>query len=159
MTSTRETTTVELEIVVDVPVEHAFRVFTDDFDRIKPHEHNIMAVPIARTVFEGRVGGRIYDEGVDGSVCAWARVLAFEPPHRVVFSWDITPHFQLETDISRTSEVEVTFDAQGPERTRVRLEHRHLDRHGEGWQAELDAVSGDGGWPLYLDRFREAAAG
>jgi uncharacterized protein YndB with AHSA1/START domain len=135
------------------PVERGFEVFTAQFDRIKPHEHNLLQVAIAETVFEPRVGGSIYDRAVDGTECRWARVLAYDPPHRVVLSWDINPQWQLETDPNRTSEVEVRFIAETPQRTRVELEHRHLDRHGAGWQSERDGVVGEGGWPLYLRRF------
>jgi uncharacterized protein YndB with AHSA1/START domain len=140
-------------IVVEAPIERAFSVFTDGFGTFKPREHNMLEVEIAETVFETHVGGNIYDRGVDGSECRWARVLAFEPPNRVMFSWDISPHWQIETDLDKTSEVEVRFVAEAPDRTRVELEHRNLDRHGEGWEAERDGVGGDGGWPLYLDRF------
>ena len=85
----------------------------------------------------------------------WARVLAFEPPDRVVFELDISPRWQIESDPEQTSEVEVRFVADGPTRTRVELEHRKLERHGEGWQQLRAGVEGDGGWPLYLDRFAE----
>ena len=152
MTSKALETAVHVQIVVEAPIERAFRVFTKEFDRIKPREHNMLRVEIAETVFEPRVRGHVYDRGVDGSECRWARVLAYEPPHRVVISWDISPQWQIETSVERTSEVEVRFIAEGPERTRVELEHRHLDRHGEGWDAEREAVRGDGGWPLYLQR-------
>jgi uncharacterized protein YndB with AHSA1/START domain len=148
-----DSTAIERSIVVEAPLERAFHVFVDDFDRIKPREHNMLAVDIEETVFEPRAGGRIFDRGVDGSECRWARVLAFEPPHRVVFSWDISPQWQIETDLDKTSEVEVRFIAEGPERTRVELEHRHLDRHGDGWESIRDGVDGDQGWPLYLQRF------
>ena len=145
-------------IVVDAPIERAFSVFTDGFGTIKPREHNLLQVDIADTVFEPHVGGNIYDRGVDGSECRWARVLAYEPPNRVVFSWDISPRWQIETDLDKTSEVEVRFIAESPNRTRVELEHRNLDRHGPGWEAERDGVAGDQGWPLYLDRFAEQVA-
>jgi uncharacterized protein YndB with AHSA1/START domain len=118
----------------------------------------MLQVDIAETVFETHVGGNIYDRGVDGSECRWARVLAFEPPHRVVFSWDISPQWQIETDLDKTSEVEVRFISEGPDRTRVELEHRNLDRHGPGWESERDGVAADQGWPLYLDRFAEEVA-
>jgi uncharacterized protein YndB with AHSA1/START domain len=140
-------------IVVEAPIERAFTVFTDGFGTFKPPEHNLLDAEITETVFEPRVGGNIYDRGVDGSECRWARVLAYEPPNRVVFSWDISPQWQLESDPDKTSEVEVRFMAEAPDRTRVELEHRNLDRHGEGWEAERDGVGGDQGWPLYLDRF------
>jgi uncharacterized protein YndB with AHSA1/START domain len=151
-------TSVRTSIVVDAPIERAFKVFTEDFGSFKPPEHNMLEVEIAEAVFEPRVGGNLYDRGVDGSECRWARVLAYEPPNRVVFSWDISPQWQIETDLEKTSEVEVRFVAESPDRTRVELEHRHLDLHGDGWEPERDAVGGDGGWPLYLRRFAERLA-
>jgi uncharacterized protein YndB with AHSA1/START domain len=146
------------QIVVSATVERAFAVFTTQFGAFKPREHNLLASPIADTVFEGRVGGRIYDVGEDGSRCEWARVLVYEPPTRVVFSWDIGPTWQVETDPARTSEVEVRFIAEAADRTRVELEHRHLDRHGDGWRSVADGVAGDEGWPLYLRRYAELFA-
>jgi hypothetical protein len=74
-------------------------------------------------------------------------------PDRVVFSWDISPQWQVETEPDNTSEVEVRFVAETPERTRVELEHRNIDRHGPGWQAVAEGVEGDAGWPLYLARY------
>jgi uncharacterized protein YndB with AHSA1/START domain len=155
MTTQTEQASIRTEIVVEAPVERAFRVFTERFDEIKPREHNMLEVDIAESVFEPREGGRVYDRGVDGSECQWARVLAYEPPARIVFSWDISPRWQIESDLSRTSEVEVRFIAEDAERTRVELEHRHLDRHGEGWEGLREGVGGEGGWPLYLARFAD----
>jgi uncharacterized protein YndB with AHSA1/START domain len=155
VTSNAQATSVNLHIVVEAPVERAFRVFTEKFDSIKPRDHNLLSVPIAETVFERHVGGHVYDRGVDGSECRWARVLAFEPPHRFVISWNISPQWQLEADPTKSSEVEVRFIAEGPKRTRVELEHRNLERHGFGWESERDGVAGEAGWPLYLDRFRQ----
>src|SRR5436190_1656466 len=143
-------TTVRSAIVVEAPIERAFRVFTEDFDRVKPREHNMLSVEIAETVFEPRVGGRVYDRGVDGSECRWARVLAYEPPDRVAFSWDISPQWQIETDLEKTSEVEVRFIAEGPDRTRVELEHRNLDRHGAGWEAVREGVDSGDDWPVAI---------
>ena len=158
MTTDTDATTIRQAITVDAPVERAFRVFVDEFDRINPRDHNLLSVPIAETVFEPRAGGHIYDRGEDGSECRWARVLAYEPPDRLVFSWDIGPTWQVETAPGRTSEVEVRFVAETPERTRVELEHRRLDRHGEGWEGVRDGVGAPGGWPLYLARYGELLA-
>lgn len=152
MTQT-ETAMVQKQIVVRAPIDRAFDAFTSRFGDFKPPEHNLLRAPIAQTVFEPRVGGNIFDRAVDGTECRWARILAYEPPDRVVFSWDISPRWQLETDPSRTSEVEVRFYAETPERTRLELEHRHIDRHGPGWPAVMNGVGGDEGWPLYLDRY------
>ncbi|MGH9082979.1 MAG: SRPBCC family protein [Acidimicrobiales bacterium] len=144
---------VQRRVIVDVPIEQAFDTFIGRLGDFKPPEHNLLAAPIAETVFEARVGGHIYDRGVDGTECRWARVLAFDPPNLVVFSWDISPLWQIESDPEHTSEVEVRFVAETPERTRVELEHRHIDRHGPGWESLSDGVAGDQGWPLYLARY------
>jgi uncharacterized protein YndB with AHSA1/START domain len=157
MTST-DTATVTKDIVVNTPIEEAFRVFTARFGDFKPREHNMLGAPITETVFEPKVGGHIFDRAEDGSECHWARILAYEPPSRVVFSWDIGPTWQLEQNPDNTSEVEVRFTADGPTRTRVELEHRHLDRHGAGWEGVREGVDGDQGWPLYLQRYAELVA-
>lgn len=153
MNSDPAAVTVQHSVVVDAPVDKAFKVFTEDFGRFKPPEHNLLGVEIAETVFEAKVGGYLYDRGVDGSECRWARVLAYEPPRRVVLSWDISPTWQIETDPARTSEFEVRFVAESPGRTRVELEHRNLERHGDGWEGVREGVDGEQGWPLYLQRY------
>jgi uncharacterized protein YndB with AHSA1/START domain len=144
---------VSRSVVVNASLEKAFERFTIGLGDFKPPEHNLLQAPIAETVFEPRVGGHIYDRAVDGSVCKWARVLAYEPPNRVVFSWDIGPTWQLEPNPDLASEVEVRFVAEGADRTRVELEHRNLDRHGPGWEGVSAGVGGAEGWPLYLERF------
>ena len=152
------TTVVRRQIVVEAPIERAFTVFTDRFGDIKPREHNLLAVPIAETVFEPRVGGHVYDRGIDGSECRWARIIVFEPPRRLVFSWDIGPQWQLEADPDNASEVEIRFIAESPHRTQIELEHRNIDRHGPGWEAVRDGVADDAGWPLYLARYANLIA-
>lgn len=156
MTPSARTTSLHFETVVDVPQRHAFTVFTEQFDLIKPREYNLLQAEIAETVFETRVGGHIYDRGVDGSVCRWARVLSFDPPDRFVISWDIDARWQLESDPQRASEVEVRFVPVGAERTRVELDHRHLERHGAGWQDYRTGLAAEGGWPVFLQRFDAA---
>jgi uncharacterized protein YndB with AHSA1/START domain len=156
MTQT-DTAVVRRHVVVQAPIERAFAVFTERFGDFKPPEHNLLAAPIAETVFEPRVGGHIYDRAVDGTECRWARILAYDPPDRVVFSWDINTQWQVETDRDKTSEVEVRFVSEGTDRTRVELEHRKLDRHGDGWEQVRGAVGSDDGWAVGLRRFAAAA--
>ena len=151
-------TVVTRTITVDAPIERAFAVFTERFGDFKPPEHNMLGVPIAETIFEHHVGGHIYDRGTDGTECRWARVLAFEPPDRVVVSWDISPYWQIETNLDHTSEVEIRFIAETPQRTRLELEHRNIDRHGPGWEGVHDGVADDAGWTLYLDRYAKLLA-
>jgi uncharacterized protein YndB with AHSA1/START domain len=152
-------TSVRASIVVEAPIERAFSVFTEGIGSWFPSEYNLLDVEIAERVFEPRVGGQVYDRGTDGSECRWARVLAYEPPNRVMISWDISTQWQIEADPERTSEVDVRFIAEDPNRTRVELEHRNLNRHGDGWEELRDSVAGDGGWPGCLQRFAERVAG
>ena len=154
MTTQLHATSVTTAVDVQAPVEHAFRVFTEGIGSWWTPEHHILQAELAEMVFEPHVGGHIIDRGTDGSECRWARVLAYDPPRRVCFSWDINLHWQLEPDPAKTSEVEVTFTAEEPSRTRVVLTHRHLERHGQGWEQMRDAVSS--GWSLA--RFAEVAA-
>ena len=154
MTTQLHATSVTTAVDVQAPIEHAFRIFTEGIGSWWNPEHHILQAELAEMVFEPHVGGHIIDRGTDGSECRWARVLAYDPPRRVCFSWDINLHWQLEPDPAKTSEVEVTFTAEEPSRTRVVLTHRHLERHGQGWEQMRDAVSS--GWSLA--RFAEVAA-
>ena len=151
-------TALYLSIEVAVGVERAFEVFTTDFDRIKPREHNMLGEDIAETILEPRAGGRLYDRGVNGATCDWGGVLAFEPPHRLILAWNISPHWQLESDASHASEIEITFTALDDAHTRVDLVHRYLDRHGDGWQGLRGGLEAPEGWPLYLGRYIELVA-
>ncbi len=160
MTMQAADTSVRASVEVHAPIERAFAVFTDDIGSWWDPTHHILQAELAEMIFEPRAGGHIYDRGVDGSECRWARVLAYEPPHRLVFSWDVSTQWQLETELKKTSEVEVRFIAEGPERARVELEHRNLERHGEGWEQMRDSVGSPGGWPAgmraFVDRLETA---
>jgi uncharacterized protein YndB with AHSA1/START domain len=158
-TATNSGTSVTTSIEVAASVERAFTVFTDGIESWWNPDHHIIEAPLAGMVLEPFAGGRIYDKGTDGSECTWSRVLAFERPHRLVFTWDISLHWQIETDPARCSEVEVRFIPQGPDRTLVELEHRHLDRHGEGWESMRSAVSAADGWDSGLSRLAAVLGG
>ncbi|HEY5024138.1 MAG TPA: SRPBCC family protein [Acidimicrobiales bacterium] len=148
-----QSTPIRSTVVVDAPIDRAFTVFTEDIGSWWPPEHHILEAELAEMVFEPRQGGHVYDRGVDGSECRWARVLAYEPPRRVVFSWDISVQWQIETDVAKTSEIEVRFIAETPQQTRVELEHRNIHHHGDGWEQIHGAVGSPGGWNGGLQAF------
>ena len=148
-----ESTSVRSSIVVDAPIDRAFTVFTADIGSWWPPEHHILQAELASMVFEPREGGHVFDRGVDGSECKWARVLAYEPPHRILITWDINLQWQVETDPGKTSEVEVCFFSETEKQTRVELEHRKIHRHGEGWEDMHRAVGSPEGWDAGLQRF------
>lgn len=139
-------TTVRTSVDVNVTPSRAFHLFTAEIGTWWDDDKHILQAPLAEMEFEPFVGGQIIDRGTDGSECRWARVLAYDPPDRVVFSWDINVQWQIETDPARCSEVEITFSELPDGLTRVELTHRHLDRHGPGWESMRDAVAG--GWSL-----------
>ena len=159
MSTQTANTSVTSSVVVGAPIEKAFSVFTDGIATWWSPDHHVLQTELAEMVFEPREGGFIYDRGVDGSECRWARVLVYQPPHRLVFSWDISLQWQIELDPTRTSEVDVRFTAEGPRRTRVELEHRHIDRHRDGWEQMRDAVGSPDGWAVGLRRFGERFGG
>jgi uncharacterized protein YndB with AHSA1/START domain len=153
MTMQATDTSVRTSITVQAPIDRAFAVFTQGIGTWWPPTHHILEGELAEMVFEPHVGGHVIDRATDGRECRWARVLAYEPPERVVISWDINTRWQIETDHEKTSEVEVRFIADGPERTRVELEHRNIERHGDGWERMRDAVGSPDGWNL--ERYAE----
>jgi uncharacterized protein YndB with AHSA1/START domain len=158
MTMSTALDAVRRDILVHVPQQRAFKVFTERFDAWWPRSHHIGAADMGEAVIEPRAGGRWYERGVDGSECDWGRVLDWDPPHRLALSWAITPQWAVEPDPERASEVHVSFEPEGDGATRVRIEHRHLERHGEGAAQMHDAVSREGGWGGLLDLFAGYAA-
>ena len=157
MTTTAQAVTVNKSVTVKAGLEHAFKVFTEGFDTWWPRGHHIGKKPLQKAVIEPRAGGRCYDRGTDGSECDWGRVLAWEPPHRLVVTWQINGEWQYDPDPQHASEIEVRFTSEGLEQTRVELEHRLLDRL-VGGQAIYDGIGQGGGWSSNLQRFAEAAA-
>jgi uncharacterized protein YndB with AHSA1/START domain len=144
-------------VTVDVPPERAFAVFTADLASWWPLEaYHIGAQPAVGVVVEPRAGGRWYERAADGSECDWGRVLAWEPPHRVVLAWQISADWQHDPGL--VTEVEVRFDAEEGDRTRVELEHRGLEAYGERAQEMRDTFGSPDGWAGLLKRFAGTAA-
>jgi len=144
-------------VTVGVPVEQAFRVFTDSFNTWWPHQYHIGQADIDEAILEPREGGRWYERGVDGSECDWGRVLAWEPPHRLLVTWQIGGDWQFDPDPEHASEIEVRFTADGPGQTTVAVEHRLLDRL-VGGQAIHDTIRSGGGWTALLESFAKTVA-
>jgi uncharacterized protein YndB with AHSA1/START domain len=143
---------------VTLPVKDAFRVFTEEFTAWWPHQYHIGQADVAEIVLEPREGGRWFERGVDGSECDWGRVLVWDAPHRIVFTWQISGTWQFDPDPAHASEIEVLFTADGDEQTHVQVEHRHFERlvGGEGVNG---AIRGGGGWKQLLEGYATVAAG
>lgn len=159
---------VKKQIVVETSQQRAFRTFTDGIDRWWPREHHIGASPLERMIVEPRVGGRWYSICKDGSEVDVGRVVAWEPPSRLVLTWQITAAWQFDPEFS--TEIEVGFHVEGPRRTRVELEHKQLERYGadsevvrktfesdDAWLASLTAFAGATGKAKYVMFYEPAA--
>jgi uncharacterized protein YndB with AHSA1/START domain len=140
-------------VEVEAPVERAFDVFASRMGEWWHKEHSIAAGTTQKDVIvEPRPGGRWYELGMDGSEHPWGHVIAYDPPRRLLLAWQLNREFAFDPEL--VTEVEVLFEPLG-EGTRVRFEHRHLERMGEGAAEQLEAM--DGGWGMLLDLFRREA--
>jgi uncharacterized protein YndB with AHSA1/START domain/uncharacterized damage-inducible protein DinB len=148
---------VRKSITVKASVEHAFQVFTDGFDSWWPRSHHIGKQPMVKAVIETRAGGRCYGREADGTECNWGTVLTWEPPNRFVLAWQIDPKWQYEPDVHKASEVEVRFTPEAGGLTRVDLEHRHFERHGEGAGHVRTGVDAPYGWGGLLQTYAARA--
>jgi uncharacterized protein YndB with AHSA1/START domain len=144
-------------ILVNASQERAFHVFTAKYGTWTPPDHHLGPAALETVTIEPRVGGRWYERGVDGTECDWGEVLTWEPPHRVVLAWKINGEWKYDPDVSRASEVEVRFIVEGPNRTRVELEHRAFERHGSGAESVQRGVGSPEGWAGIILRFVAAA--
>jgi uncharacterized protein YndB with AHSA1/START domain len=143
------------QIVVEVGARRAFDVFTAGFATWWPTAtHHLGAADPETVAIEPRIGGRLVETGVDGSECTWGHVRAWEPPHRFVFSWEISAEWEIDPTIG--SEVEVRFVEESPTRTRVELEHRGLESFGDRAQEMRETFDSDGGWNGLLRAFAES---
>jgi Activator of Hsp90 ATPase homolog 1-like protein len=153
MTQLAPVAPVHKTITVNASLEHAFHVFTEDFDSWWPRSHHIGKAPLKKAIVEGRVGGRCYSEQADDTECDWGRILVWEPPQRFVMAWQIDSGWAYQPDLAKASEVEVRFTAEPDGRTRVDLEHRHFERMGAGWDGMRTMVDSPSGWGATLQLY------
>ena len=144
---------------VNVPIEHAFHMLAQKMGTWWPPSHRIGKTLFVDVVVEPRAGGRWFERDAAGVECDWGRVRVWEPPKQLILSWHLQADWKFNPDPSRASEVAFEFIAEGPEATRVEFEHRHIERHGEGWEALRAAVDSPGGWTGVLGGFEKLVAG
>lgn len=147
---------VRKSIVVKAAPARAFDVFVNRISHWWPADKSISRSPQVDVVLEPRVGGRWFERGADGSTCEWGKVLAFEPPRRLLLAWQIGGEWRY--DASFVTEVEIIFTPLDGGETRIDLEHRNLERYGDRAEALRAGFDSEMGWTSILDRFAEAAA-
>ena len=147
---------VRYSVTVPISAQRAFTLFTEGFSTWWIG-HHIGKAELAEAVIEPRVDGRWYERGVDGTECDWGKVLAYEPPGRLVMTWQLNSEFEYDPDLSHASEVEVRF-TESVGQTTVDFEHRYIERLGAGAEELAKSVRSSGGWPGILDLYAKAAA-
>jgi uncharacterized protein YndB with AHSA1/START domain len=145
---------VRREIVVDVPPDRAFALFTAEMTSWWPADHHIGSAPIAEIVVEPRAGGRWFTRHEDGTETSTGVVVAWEPPARFVVTWQIGADWTFHTDLVTT--IEVRFEPVGEGRTRVRLEHRDLDAFGADTARMKETFEDPGAWSATLTAYASA---
>jgi uncharacterized protein YndB with AHSA1/START domain len=143
-------------VTVPAPPERAFSVFTGGIAAWWPPEYTWAQDVLDTIAIEPRDGGRCFERGPHGFECDFGRVLAWEPPRRLRFRWQIAPDRTPQPDPAKAGEVEVRFSPEGPSGTRVELEHSGFDRHGEAGAAYRDGMDSPEGWPFLLERYGAA---
>ena len=157
MQPTEEYPAVRRTICVNVSQQRAFDVFTQNMGQWWPKEHHIGGSPLAAVVVEPRSGGRWYEKDEDGSECEWGTVLHWQPPTRIVLTWHLNADFEFVADVAKASEVEIRFILETPERTRVELEHRCFERHGETGDRLRAELEKPGAWTYVLGEYGKLA--
>jgi uncharacterized protein YndB with AHSA1/START domain len=146
---------VRKSLVIEASASHVFDVFTSRIDAWWPRQHHIGPDEQFQATLESGVGGRWYERGQSGVECDWGRVLAWEPPHRLVLSWCINTEWKFDPTFE--TEVEVRFVREADERTRVELEHRKLERYGDHAEMMRGIFDSEAGWTGTLGNLRQAA--
>jgi uncharacterized protein YndB with AHSA1/START domain len=141
---------VQRSITVAAPAQKAFEVFAGSIGTWWPRQYSIGETALADAVIEPHSGGRWYERGTDGSECNWGQVLAYEPPDRLLLTWQIGADWKYDPDPAHGSEIEVRFLPEGPDHTRVEVNHRHFERHGNGAADVHKAMDDEQGWNFVL---------
>lgn len=156
MNESTEIEQVRLSVTVPLSVERAFDLYARRIDHWWPRSAHVGEVPMREAVLEPRLGGRLYETREDGTEFDWGRILAWEPPTRLVFSWQISAEKRYIPDIAQASEVEVRFVSLADDTTTVELIHRNFHRHPTQGPALRASVLV--GWPTVLASFTQKAA-
>jgi uncharacterized protein YndB with AHSA1/START domain len=156
MVKTAEEAVVRKSVRVQVPIERAFSIFVEQMETWWPAAHHIGAQPFQAIFVEPRAGGRWYERDAQRNECNWGRVMVWEPPHRVTFSWHLGPDWKFNPDMAKASEVEIRFTTEGLSATLVELTHSGIERHGEGYEKLRAMMDGPGAWEHNLSEFGRA---
>ncbi|HET6381170.1 MAG TPA: SRPBCC family protein [candidate division Zixibacteria bacterium] len=136
----------------------AFAAFTEGLDSWWPRESTWSGSGAQRVALEPRPGGFLHEIGPHGMRLDWGRISVWEPPHRLAFSWQVGPDRVPVPSPAEASQVEVRFEAEAADRTRVTVTHDGWERHGEAGAAYREQMASTGAWAQMLERYAAVVA-
>lgn len=154
MTTTIEST-IFFEIITPSPIEVSFSAFVEELPLWWPREYTWSREVLKKMTIAPYINGHCFETGPNDFRCDWGRVLEFERPHLVAFSWQIDASRVPVPDPEKASKVTVSFKTLEDKTVRVRLIHSAFDRHGNDWGAYALAMNSPQGWPFILDKFKQ----
>ncbi|MFQ3787048.1 SRPBCC family protein [Halomonas sp. A29] len=142
---------------IDLPLAQnsAFKLFAERLADWWPAEYTWSRSALNTIGIEPWQGGRCTEVGPHGFQVDWGRVLAWEPPERLIISWQIGPNRVPQPDPAHASTVKLGFHENGPRAARLILEHHDFRNHGDGAEEYRDAMASEYGWPYILACFRK----
>ncbi len=143
---------IEHSVDVRVTPARAFELFAAGMGAWWPRGKTPAKNPHVEIIVEPREGGRWFERDGEGRESLWGKVLAWEPPQRLLLGWQLDQQFRY--DPALLTEVELRFAALASGGTRVTLEHRQLERFG----ADAFADKLRSGWPGMIGCFERYAA-
>lgn len=148
---------IKYHLTVPVSAEQAFEVFVRGLDSWWPEEYTWAGEGLERIAIVPEKNGRCYERGPHGFECDWGRVLRYDPPHSIVFSWQIDPDRVPQPNPEKASEIEILFEDNGSD-TEITFIHRNFEKHGENAESYKEALSSPRGWPYILEKFEKAVS-
>ena len=134
--------TIRKSIWLERTPEISFKVFSEDISEWWPRGF----ADGSKLFLDRRVGGRLFERRPDGSEYEIGRLIAYEPPSLVAFTWR-APSWES------TTQVEIRFSPEG-KGTRVDLEH-------SGWEQDAKVAeyrsNYNSGWQTILGHYEAAA--
>lgn len=147
---------IQLSMDVPVSVNRAYGFFTEQMHTWWPKEYTWSGDVLETIAIQPETGGRCFERGPHNFELDWGRVLVWEPPHRLVFTWQISPERVPQPDPDKASQIELRFSVGEKNETHLEFKHRDIANHGEGSAAYRDALAAPQGWSYILDRYAAA---
>jgi len=148
-------TTIFSEIVTSSSIDESFSAFVDHLQEWWPKEYTWSQQSLHKMIIAPYVNGHCYETGPFDFRCDWGRVVEFDRPFLIAFTWQISSARVPVPDPEKASSITVTFKTLEDKTVRVRLIHSNLDRHGADWEEYARGMNSEKGWSFILEKYRQ----